>query len=279
MFYRGSTLKHWLTVILVLCIHSSFALAEERLVVAGGSLTEIVYALGAESQIVGVDSSSNYPNAVHRLPDVGYYRTLNVEGLLSVSPSKVLMLNGSGPQSVLAQLDALGVERVMVENPKTIEGLMKMIEQVATATDRVEQGHALRMSLQQQLDDINNMGELRGKSAVFLMSAGERGLIAAGSNTTPQLIFDNLNVDNPFVSLQGFQPISAESLAQSAPDIILVASHTTRGLSAESLCESAQLMLWAKQKGCNLVKIDSLKYLGLTPRLPEAIVETRQLLE
>ena len=50
-----------------------------RLVVLGGSLTEIVFALGAGDRVVGVDASSTYPEAVDQLQKVSYQRRLAAE--------------------------------------------------------------------------------------------------------------------------------------------------------------------------------------------------------
>ncbi|MBO1255367.1 ABC transporter substrate-binding protein [Alteromonas sp. 5E99-2] len=263
---------------ITLCLTINFPLlATERLVVAGGSLTEIVYALGAEDQLVGVDSSSIYPFSATQLPNIGYYRTLNVEGVLSVEPSKIILLSGAGPENVVKQLSRLNTEIVMVDNPKTVAGLIKTIDIIAKETGTETAGKKLIEKIKKEIESLSSMPKLTGKSAAFLMSAGERGLIAAGAETTPSLIFDSLNISNPFSELKGFKPVSAEALAKNAPDIILIASHTTQEQNIESLCKTAQLKLWSSIKGCNLVKIDSLKYLGLTPRLPQAIAETREL--
>jgi iron complex transport system substrate-binding protein len=265
-------------ILFLLCVFVGFSVQAERLISAGVSLTEIIFALGAEEQLVGVDSSSQYPAAARALPDVGYYRALNVEGVLSVEPEKLLLLEGAGPEAVVNQLRSLGVGVNVINNPKSVEGLFTTIKQVATATERSENGKALVKNIQQQLLALDRLSSVKGKTAVFLMSAGERGLVAAGSNTTPQLIFDQLGLVNPFASLAGFKSVSAEILASSAPDIVLLASHTSRDTTEQQLCSEPQLSLWANVQGCNLFKVDSLMFLGLTPRLPKAIEHTHTLL-
>ena len=62
-----------------------------RIVSIGGTVTEIVYLLGEEQQLVGTDTSSLYPAAAAALPQVGYQRTLSAEGVLSLHPDKVLI--------------------------------------------------------------------------------------------------------------------------------------------------------------------------------------------
>ena len=250
----------------------------QRLVTAGGSLTEMVYALNAQAQLVAVDDTSHYPSAARNLPNIGYYRALNVEGLLSVNPEKLLLLQGAGPQNVIDQLSALGINLQIINQPKTLNGLFLTIEQVANATHTKSAGKQLINQVRTDVQRVTSLLALQHKSAVFLMSAGERGLVAAGKNTTPQLIFDQLGVTNPFASVNSFKAVSAEVLAAQNPDIILLASHTTRNSSTAQLCRDPQLSLWVKSRGCKLFKVDSLKFIGLTPRLPEALHETYNLL-
>ncbi|HEY4193548.1 MAG TPA: ABC transporter substrate-binding protein, partial [Mesorhizobium sp.] len=67
----------------------------------GGSITEIVFALGEQDRLVARDSTSVYPQEAFKLPDVGYMRQLSPEGVLSVDPSGILALQGSGPKEAI----------------------------------------------------------------------------------------------------------------------------------------------------------------------------------
>ncbi len=54
----------------------------QRIVCIGQAYNEIIYALGAQSNLVGVDYSSTYPPEIKKLPTVGYHRALSAEGIL-----------------------------------------------------------------------------------------------------------------------------------------------------------------------------------------------------
>ncbi len=74
------------------------AIDSSRIVSIGGAITEIIYALGLDGRIVGVDTTSLYPpEALKRTPNVGYMRALSAEGILSLKPSWVIAIQGSGP--------------------------------------------------------------------------------------------------------------------------------------------------------------------------------------
>ena len=81
-----------------------------RIVSVGSSITEIVYALGAEKMLVGVDTTSLYPEEARKLPLVGYMRALSAEGVLSLKPTLIIATTAAGPAGALDQLKATGIE-------------------------------------------------------------------------------------------------------------------------------------------------------------------------
>lgn len=86
-----------------------------RLITLGGSITEIVYALGAEAQLVGTDSTSFYPPAAAKTPKVGYFRQLSAEGILSLRPDVTVGTDDIGPPAVIDQVRSAGVKVELVK--------------------------------------------------------------------------------------------------------------------------------------------------------------------
>ena len=77
-----------------------------RIVSIGGSITEILYALGLQQKIVAVDTTSLFPPAaLQEKPNVGYMRQLSAEGVLALAPTLVLALQGSGPKETIDVLE------------------------------------------------------------------------------------------------------------------------------------------------------------------------------
>src|SRR5262245_84390 len=61
---------------------------------------EIIVALGAQYEVVGVDLSTTYPPDVKNKQTVGYHRALSAEGILSLHPTAVIHDNNIGPPQV-----------------------------------------------------------------------------------------------------------------------------------------------------------------------------------
>jgi iron complex transport system substrate-binding protein len=80
-----------------------------RLISIGGALTEIIYLLKADAELVGVDTTSIYPVETSRLPNVGYARSLSAEGILALRPTQLLATAEAGPPIVLKQIIDSGI--------------------------------------------------------------------------------------------------------------------------------------------------------------------------
>ncbi len=81
----------------------------QRIVCIGAAYNEMIYALGAQANLVGVDYSSTYPPEIKKLPTVGYHRALSAEGILSLRPTLIIDDNNIGPDNVVRQLQALRI--------------------------------------------------------------------------------------------------------------------------------------------------------------------------
>src|SRR5205823_2984355 len=81
----------------------------QRLVSLSKQYSEIIYALGAEKDLIAVDLSSTYPPQIKSLPTVGYHRALSAEGIISVRPTTILHDNNVGPEHVMRQLEQLKI--------------------------------------------------------------------------------------------------------------------------------------------------------------------------
>lgn len=247
---------------------SRCAVSAENFVTAGGTITEIVFALGAGDRVVATDQSSTYPPKTGTLPSVGYYRDLAAEGVLSIGAERLLAQEGAGREEVLEQLAAAGMQVTLYQKPTDVNGLIDLIYQVAEDIGKTEEAEQLveqvRSSLPAKQDKITGTG-------IFLLSIGDRGLVAAGSETVPNLIFEYAGIHNP-AQHTGYKAVNFESLAMQQPDFIVVPSHVAYGLGGKAgICASPALALLEAAQSCNVLVIDGLMAMGMTPRLAQAI--------
>lgn len=105
----------------------------QRYVSVSKQYTEIIYALGAEDDLVAVDISSVYPPQAKQLPTVGYHRALSLEGMLAAKPTVILRggPNNIGPEHVVRQLESLKIPTKDFTMPSDdIEGAKALIREM-----------------------------------------------------------------------------------------------------------------------------------------------------
>lgn len=255
-----------------------------RIVSVGGALTEIVYALGAEAELVGVDTTSLHPAAAQRLPSVGYARALSAEGVLSLRPSLLLHGADAGPPAVLAQLAAarLAIERLDLDH--RMEGLLAAVQRIGALTGREAEGRRLAQRLQGDWAEAQREVAARraGSSAprvLFVLSHSLAQVRIAGRDTGADAMIELAGARNAFADTRGYKPLSPEAAIAAAPEILLC---TDQGLQAaggiDGLLKAPGLAATPAGRARRVVAMDALLLLGFGPRLPQAVTTLAGLL-
>jgi iron complex transport system substrate-binding protein len=123
----------------------------ERYVVISPIYNEIIWALGAQDRIVGVDLSSTYPPEIKGVQTVGYHRALSAEGILSLHPTAVLHDNNIGPPQVVEQIQSLNIPlRSFDAKSNSIDGTKALIREIGAYFHKEERAEELCQSLDTQ---------------------------------------------------------------------------------------------------------------------------------
>lgn len=103
----------------------------ERIIVIGQGYNEIIWDLGAQQNIVGVDFSSTYPPEVKKVQTVGYHRALSAEGILSLKPTLIIHDGSVGPPQVMQQLASLKIPtKTFTAKNNSIDGTKALIREI-----------------------------------------------------------------------------------------------------------------------------------------------------
>jgi iron complex transport system substrate-binding protein len=251
--------------------------ATDRIVTSGSAITEIVFALGCGDRIVGVDTSSVFPEATASLPKIGYSRQLSAEGLLSLNPSLVIASEDAGPQSVIDQVAAAGIRVERVVAGHTIESAEARILAIASILEVPEKGQALVATMRQQIADAGHSKANPKPKVLFIYARAGGTLNASGQNTGAAAMIALAGAENAVHGYEGYKPLTAESALNASPDIILM---TSRGLAdmggVDGLLTHPGLLHTPAGRDRRIIAMDDILLLGFGPRLGEAIRELRR---
>lgn len=262
-------------VLLTALLATSLAVAADRVVSLGGSVTEIVYALGAGDRLVADDASSMYPEAATRLPRVGYYRNVSLEGILSQEPDLVLASDSAGPPHVLERVRSMGVPMVMVPDEPGVDSLYARVRTIADALGVSQAGAALQEHIRKSLETAQS-GETTSKRALVVVHRGGP-LMAAGSGTSVDALLQLAGLRNVMSSTSGYKPLSEEALLALEPDIIFTTTASVESAGGiEVFRNRPGVAATPAAKQGRVRAVDDLLLLGMGPRVGEAVVQLRE---
>jgi iron complex transport system substrate-binding protein len=199
---------------------------EERIVCIAKQYNEIIFALGAQQNLVAVDLSSTYPPEIKSLPTVGYHRALSAEGILAMKPTLIIHDNNVGPENVMKQLEELKIPmKVFDDKGEDLEGTKTLITEMGKYFNREKQADSLNLKLDKDLNKaISSAKEYTSKPKVVIIHYGRASnvYLTLTKNSIGGKLIEWAGGEIPLDGERGMQQLSAEVIAQSDPDVILL---------------------------------------------------------
>src|SRR5918912_1605009 len=206
----------------------------ERLVVISQVYNEIIWALGAQDKVVGVDFSSTYPPDVKKVQTVGYHRALSAEGILSLHPTAILHDGNIGPPQVVEQLQSLNIPmKTFTAKNDSIEGTKALIREMGAYFHKEGRAEELCRTLDSQLaaslervkqyTDHPKVAVIHfGRASNIYLVVGRGG--GGDGGAASQMI--EWAGGQMAIDARGMQRMAApEIIAQASPDVLLVTDY------------------------------------------------------
>ena len=242
-----------------------------RVVVAGGSITEIFYFLGEQDRIVALDVTSNFPPEAKSLPSIGYVRALSAEGLLSMNPSIILGEDDMGPPAVIKQIRETSYDLRIIPEIRTIDGIIEKIEGIASILNVTEKSEVIiSKKLEPYIKKIVKNREKiakKGVKVMLVLNMQSSSIIVAGANTSGSGFIDLIGGENIFESFEGWKSVNAEAILELNPDYIIVPQRNVhKGLDVTSIADSELFKNTNAGKNKNFILDDAMAITGFGPR-------------
>lgn len=247
-----------------------------RVVTIGGSLTEIIYALGEEERLVARDTTSVYPQAALALPDVGYIRQLSPEGVLSVNPTLIIALEGSGPPDAVDVLRKASIPLIDVPDAHDRNAVLEKIRIVGEVLGVEDKAKVLADKADAEMKaveaEVAKIAER--KKVLFVLSLQGGRILSSGTGTAANGIITLAGGDNVITEFTGYKQLTDEAVIAAAPDVVLVmdrgGDHATR--VADLLAHPA-IATTPAARDERIISIDGSYMLGFGPRTASAMRE------
>ena len=214
--------------------NSPNANAAGRVVVISPIYNEIIWALGAQDRVVGVDLSSTYPPEIKNVQTVGYHRALSAEGILSLHPDVIIDDGNIGPPQVVEQIKQLNIPmKTFGAKNDSIDGTKALIREIGAYFHKEDKAEELCRNLDTQmaasLDQVKKYTDHprvavihfgRASNVYLVVGKGGRG-DGGGAGKMIEWAGGEMAIDR-----EGMQQMtSAEIIAQANPDVVLVTDY------------------------------------------------------
>ena len=240
-----------------------------RIVTIGGPITETVYALGLGDAVVGTDRSSLYPDAIYQKPRLDYFRQTSAEGVLSLDPTLVIAIEGTGPEGVLDQIRAAGVRVEVVPEVESVEDAAARVEAVARVVGREADAAGVVERMRAEVAAVEPAPSVR---ALFVYARGAGLVMVAGTDHAADTALRLAGAENVVTAFPGFRPLTAEAVAGAAPDVIVIPERGLESLGGvEGLLAQPGLAQTPAGQTRRVVTVDDALLLGMGPRLGEGL--------
>jgi iron complex transport system substrate-binding protein len=231
-------------------------LPAQRILSLAPANTEMLFAVGAGSQVVGRDSYSDYPPDAKTVPDIGgMVGTLNTELLLSKKPDLVLASPLTPPEQI-ADLDKAGLRTYVMPNPKSFDDLYANLETIGKLTGREKEAGTLVDSLKARVKAVTDkVANVTDKPIVYyeLDATDPTAPYTSGPDTFVDLLIRTAGGENFGANLKGdWVQVSVETLLTRQPDFIVLGDNTYGGVTP------AQVKARAGWEALNAVKQDKI---------------------
>lgn len=255
----------------------------QRIVCVSKQYNEIIYALGAEKDIVAVDISSVYPEQIKKLQTVGYHRALSIEGILSAKPTLIMHDNNIGPEHVVKQLNDLRIP-MKVFNAKGVDihSTKALIQEMGVYFTKQKQADSICSILDKEMHTaLETAKKYKQKPRVLIIHFGQASniyLVMSKKSTAGKMV-EWAGGEMAITDEKGMKQLSAEIVSKSDPDVILLTDFGYDRLgTSEKIKELPGVSATKASKNNRIYRIEEHDLVYLGPRTGKNILTIQQLI-
>lgn len=196
----------------------------QKVVSVSPSMTELIYALGAQDKLVGRSDYCDYPEETVSVESVGSMQTPDVEKIISLEPDLVIVTNMVDEQ-VVSKLTDVDISVLTVADVQDLSQIYDMVSMVGAALNKNAEAAALVKEGKETITDVEGkVKDLEAPSVYYVVSYGEYGDSIPGGDTFIHGIITAAGGDNIGKDITGWS-INLEEIIEKDPDIIIIPSY------------------------------------------------------
>jgi iron complex transport system substrate-binding protein len=198
-----------------------------RIISLAPNVTEILFTLDLDEEIVGVSTHCNFPEKARTKPRIGSYINLDFERIVSLKPDLVIATGAGNTREMVERLETFGFPTYVIF-PKNFEGILLSIEHIGQVVDRKREAMKVAQEMKRKREKVTELTRNLPRPRVFLQ-IGEAPIVTAGKGSFGDDLIRLAGGENVAGDEKKMYPrFGMEEIIKRAPEVILVTTHSPK---------------------------------------------------
>jgi iron complex transport system substrate-binding protein len=249
----------------------------KKIVSLAPNITEILFSLGLDQEIVGVSVHCNFPEQVKSKVRVGSYISLDFEKIVSLKPDLIIATGAGNTRDMVERLERLGFPTYVIF-PKNVEDVIRSVGHLSQLVGREKEGVEIIQEMKRRRERVVELTLGLPKPRVFLQ-IGEAPVVTVGKNSFADDLIRLAGGDNVAGNEKEMYPrFGMEEILKRSPEVILISSMNPKGNYQKALREWSRWKTIPAVKNGRIHLLDSDLIDRPSPRIIEGLEEMARLL-
>jgi iron complex transport system substrate-binding protein len=255
----------------------TFAFPPKRIVSLAPNITEILFSLGLDEEVVGISIHCNYPEKAKSKPRVGSYISLDFERIISLNPDLIIATGAGNTKEMVDRLERLGFPTFVIF-PKRFDDVIQSIRLLGQVVAKEKKALSMTELMNKRKGKIIGLTRELSRPKVFLQ-IGDSPIVTVGKGSFADDLIHLAGGENVAGNDREMYPrLGMEEILKRAPEVILISSMKPGGDYERALREWKRWTTIPAVKQGRIHLIDSDLIDRPSPRIIDGLEEMARLI-
>ena len=255
----------------------SFPFPPKRIVSLAPNITEILYSLGLDEEIVGVSNHCNFPEKAKRKVRVGSYISLDFEKITSLNPDLIIATGAGNTREMVGRLGKLGFQTYVIF-PKNFDDILQSIIHIGQVVNRDREAREIIEGMRKRAQRVIELTKDLPRPKVFIQ-IGDAPIVSVGKGSFAEDLIRLAGGENIAGKEKEVYPrFGMEEILKRSPEVIVISSMNPKGDYQKTLQEWTRWKTIPAVKNGRIHLIDSDLLDRPSPRIIDGLEELARVL-
>jgi iron complex transport system substrate-binding protein len=225
----------------------TFSFPPKKIVSLAPNITEVLFSLGLDEEIVGVSIHCNFPEKAKGRVRVGSYISLDFERITSLKPDLVIATGAGNTREMVDRLEKLGFKTYVIF-PKNFNDILQSIAHIGEVVNREKEARGIIEGMRKRSQRVIELTGDLPRPKVFIQ-IGDAPVVTVGKGSFADDLIRLAGGENVAGKEKEVYPrFGMEEILKRAPEVIVISSMNPKADYQKTFQE------WARWKTIPAVK-------------------------